>query len=68
MLLQQAIKDNVDKQQTLYSLIRWRNWDHCHNNRRTKPTTFLGPEYLEFIYIANREIEEEQGYLIKSEF
>ena len=68
MLLQQAIKDNVDKQQTLYSLIRWRNWDDCHNNRRTKQTTFRGPEYLEFIYIAIREKEEEQGYLIKSEF
>lgn len=67
MLLQQAIKDDVDKQHTLYSLIRWRNWDHCHNNRRTKQTTFLGPEYLELIYIAIRE-KEELSYLIKSEF
>lgn len=33
-----------------------------------KQITFLGPEYLEFIYIAIRETEEEQGCLIKSEF
>lgn len=33
-----------------------------------KQITFLGPEYLEFIYIAIREKAEEQGYLIKSEF
>lgn len=40
-----------------YSLLSWRNWDHCPNNRRTKQTTFPGPEYLEFIYTAVREKE-----------
>lgn len=68
MLLQQAIKDNADKQQTLYSLLSWRNWDHCPNNRRNKQTIFLGPEYLEFICTAVREKVDEHNYLIKSEF
>lgn len=68
MLLQHAIKDNTDKQQTLYSLLSWRNLDHCPNNRRIKQTIFLGPEYLEFIYTAVREKEDEHYYLIKSEF
>lgn len=68
MLLQHAIKDNIDKQQTLYGLLSWRNLDHCPNNRRTKQTIFLGPEYLEFIYTAVREKEDEHNYLIKSEF
>lgn len=68
MLLQQAIKENADKQQTLYSLLSWRNWDHYPNNRRTKQTIFLSPEYVEFIYTAVTENEDEHNYFIKSEF
>lgn len=68
MLLQQAIKENVNKKQTLYSLLRWRNLDHCPNNRRTKQTIFLSPEYLEFIYTAVTEKQDEHNYFIKSEF
>jgi len=55
MLLQLAIKDNVDKQEILYSLIRWKNLDHCHNTRKTKQNNFLGPEYLEFISTVIRK-------------